>query len=381
MKEDAKSVRILQAVGTMNRGGAETMLMTIFRHINPDGFKFIFLTHSDAVGAYDEEILRLGGKLYSIRSLGTLGYIGYFKTLRRFILANGPFDVVHSHLDWQGGVIALAAKSAGVKKIIVHSHSSSWEKPNTFIYRLLHTFNRFLIALCADEGWACSREAGEFLFWKRFFRKGKYRKIPNAIDLDLYSKLTVDKANAMRKTFGIPAQALVFGHVASFSWLKNQKYLIELATELKKKNWNFRIVFVGDGAMRQEVEELASARQVSGETLFLGLREDIPECMNMFDALLLPSVFEGLGIVAIEAQAAGIPCLVSDRVPREVDMDLGLVRHLPLDSPADWITSLENIKDRRCKDRSRINNRITAKGYSIDESIGEIEGLYRLNDE
>jgi len=380
MKERAKSVRILQAVGMMNRGGAETMLMTMFRHINRDEFEFIFLTHSDAVGAYDQEILNLGGKLHSIHSLGTLGYTGYFISLRRFILNNGPFDVVHSHLDWQGGVIALAAKSAGVKKIIVHSHSSSWEKPNTFIYRLLHTFNRFLIVLCADEGWACSREAGEFLFWKRFFRNGKYKKIPNAIDLDLYSKLTIDKANAMRRTFGIPAQMLVFGQVASFSWLKNQTYLIELATELKKKKWNFRIVFVGDGAMRQEVEDLASARRVSSEILFLGLRDDIPECMNMFDALLLPSVFEGLGIVAIEAQAAGIPCLVSARVPQEVDMDLGLVHHLPLESPDQWIASLENVKGRRCFDRSRINNSITARGYSIRESIGEIERLYRLTD-
>ena len=121
MKGSVKSVRILHTVGMMNRGGAETMLMNIFRHINRDKFTFFFLVHSPDTGAYDREIRQLGGTLYYLPSLGTVGFTRYIVNLYRFILRSGPYDIVHSHLDWQGGAIAVAAKLAGMKTIIVHS--------------------------------------------------------------------------------------------------------------------------------------------------------------------------------------------------------------------------------------------------------------------
>jgi glycosyltransferase EpsF len=191
-------VRILHAVGMMNRGGSETMLMNIFRHIDRDKFQFFFLTHSRDTGAYDEEITKLGGVIFSLPSLGTLGFVRYMAALRRFIRDHGPFDIVHSHLDWQGGAIAAAARLAGVKSVIVHSHSSSWHKPDALLYNLLHRFNRFLIAAYASEGWACSPEAGQFLFSKRLFAGGHYRTIRNAIDLDRYRNLTQESASTMR---------------------------------------------------------------------------------------------------------------------------------------------------------------------------------------
>jgi glycosyltransferase EpsF len=372
-----KIFRILHAIGMMNRGGSETMLMNIFRHIDRDKFKFFFLTHSSDIGAYDKEIKQLGGTLFSLPSLGTLGYARYITTLCRFIREKGPFDIVHSHLDWQGGAIAVAAKLTGIKSIIVHSDSSSWEKPDTLLYNLLHKFNRFLIASCASEGWACSQEAGEFLFSKRLIKSGRYKKIRNAIDLDWCKNLTQESALMMRQAYGIPEKTLVFGHVGSFSKPKNQTFLIQIATQLKKKNWDFRFVLVGDGIMRQEIADLTNALGLSAYVVFLGMRDDVTECMNMFDAFLLPSLFEGLGIVAIEAQAVGIPCFVSEHVPQEVDMGLHLVEYLPLDSIERWIDALVDIKARRCHNRSQIDEQITTNGYNIRESIKEIMSLYQ----
>lgn len=362
----------------MNRGGSEAMLMNIFRHIDRDKFKFFFLTHLPDAGAYDEEIKQLGGTFFFIPSLGTLGYARYITTLYRFIREKGPFDIVHSHLDWQGGAIAVAARLAGVKNIIVHSHSSSWRKPDTLPYNMLHRFNRFLIASCASECWACSQEAGEFLFSQRLFKRGKYRKIRNAIDLDLYKNLTQESALRMRQILGIPEKTLVLGHVGSFLKSKNQVFLIQIAVQLKKTNWDFRLVLVGDGAMRQEIEDLVTTHGLSEQVLFFGLRGDIPECMNMFDAFLFPSLYEGLGIAAIEAQAAGLPCLVSEYIPREVDMGLGLVSYLPLKSVERWIAALEDVRSRRCHLRSQIDEQITIKGYNIRESVNEITSLYEL---
>jgi glycosyltransferase EpsF len=378
VNESKKICRILHVVGMMDRGGSETMLMNIFRHINRDKFKFFFLTHLPDTGAYDKEIKQLGGTLFFIPSLGTLGYARYITTLYRFIREKGPFDIVHSHLDWQGGAIALAARLAGVKNIIVHSHSSSWRKPDTLPYNLLLKFNRFLVAFCASEGWACSQEAGEFLFSKRLFKRGAYRKIRNAIDLDSYKNLTQESALRMRKILGIPEKTLVLGHVGTFLKSKNQVFLIQIAVQLKKQNWDFRLVLIGDGAMRQEIEDVVVTHGLSEQVMFFGLRDDIPECMNMFDALLFPSLYEGLGIAAIEAQAAGIPCLVSEHIPREVDMGLGLVMHLSLKSVESWIAALHDVRSRRFHLRSQIDEQITTKGYNIRESVNEITSLYEL---
>jgi glycosyltransferase EpsF len=378
MDDRKKKIRILHAVGMMNRGGAETMLMNIFRSIDRDRFEFAFITHSLETGAYDHEIKQLGGTIHYIPSLGTLGYLRYIMTLRRFILDKGPFDIVHSHLDWQGGAIAAAARFAGVKNIIVHSHSSSWQKPDTLLYRLLHSFNRFIINAFASEGWACSQEAGEFLFSKRFLESGKFRKIRNAIDLDRYRCLNKDSAILMRRTFGIPEGTLVLGHVGSFSKPKNHRFLIQIASELKNKSMDFRLLFVGDGILRKEVTGLVNSYKLDEQVIFLGLRDDIPECMNMFDAFLFPSLFEGLGIAAVEAQAAGIPCLVSERVPHEIDMGLQLVEHLSLSSKEQWIAAIANIKKRRCVDRALIDEKIIANGYNIHQSITEITSLYEL---
>jgi glycosyltransferase EpsF len=376
MRRDRKKIKVLQAVGMMNRGGAESFLMNVFRHIDREKIELHFLTHSQGIGAYDREIRELGGTLYFLPSLGTLGYARYVMALRRFMLGNGPFDIVHSHLDWQGGAIALAARTAGVKRVIVHSHSSSWQKPDTLVYNLLHRFNRFLVASFAHEGWACSDEAGVFLFSKGFLSSGRYRKIRNAIDLDGYAALTRDGAIAMRHSLDIPDKTLVLGHVGSFSEPKNHTFLVKLAVQLKGMSWDFRLVLVGDGALRNTIHGLVESSGVSAQVIFTGLRDDIPEWMNMFDVFLFPSLFEGLGIVVIEAQAAGIPCIVSEHVPGEVDMGLGLVQRQPLDSIEHWTVASEDSRRRRRLDQSEVLRQIANRGYSIRESIKDIAGLY-----
>jgi glycosyltransferase EpsF len=382
MPKNKQRIRLLHAVGMMNRGGAETMIMNIFRNIDREKYEFNFLTHSSESGAFDEEIKKLGGTIYSLPSLGTLGYVRYVIYLFCFIKANGPFDIIHSHLDWQGGAIAVAARLAGVKKIIVHSHSSSWQKPYTLPYRLLYRFSRLGIALFASNGWACSQSAGEFLFPKRWIYNGKYQKIPNAIDLAAYKNLNADTTKEMRKRLDISEQTIIYGHVGSFSRPKNHEFLLELASWLKMRNWDFCFVFIGDGALRGKIQSQVNDKNLGKQIKFLGIQENIPECMNFFDVFLFPSLFEGLGIAVVEAQAAGIPCFVSNRVPYDVDMQLDLVEYLPIDSVEPWIEALTNAKIRRCYDRLKIEQQITNMGFNVRDSVKEVANLYdAINDE
>jgi glycosyltransferase involved in cell wall biosynthesis len=171
-------------------------------------------------------------------------------------------------------------------------------------------------------------------------------------------------------------ETLALGHVGSFSEPKNHTFLVKLAVQLKGMSWDFRLVLVGDGALRNTIHGLVESSGVSAQVIFTGLRDDIPEWMNMFDVFLFPSLFEGLGIVVIEAQAAGIPCIVSEHVPGEVDMGLGLVQRQPLDSIEHWTVASEDSRRRRRLDQSEVLRQIANRGYSIRESIKDIAGLY-----
>lgn len=374
-KETHSVLRVLQCVGKMNCGGAETMLMNIYRNIDREKITFDFLVHNQGEGYYDAEIIKEGGHIYYIPSQGNLGIIRYIQTLTRFLKENGPFDIIHSHMDWQGGMIAVAAKMAGIKKVVVHSHTTELMNPS-LAYQVVLRMQKLCIGICATDYWACSEAAVRFLFYKGLCCKRNIQIIPNGIQVHEYMNLNREES---RKLLRIEKDTFLIGNVGSLSPIKNQIFLVELAKELKMKGFQFKLLLVGGGQdnYRKQVEEQINKYDLKKEVTLLGLRKDIPSIMCALDLFVLPSLFEGLGIAAIEAQAAGTPSIVSTNVPREVDMGLDLVSWLEIESIEDWKDKILSMVPVEERNGSRCYKAISEKGYNVLESAKKVEALYR----
>ena len=367
--------RILHLFGRMDCGGAENMLMGIYRHVDRRRLVFEFLVHSPASpkGYFDGEIQAMGGILHHMRSQRQLGPWRYVGELTRFLRKNGPYDAVHSHMDWQGGLIALAAKRAGVPRIVVHAHTSGLMARGLALRAML-PLQKMLARRCATDHWACSKEAGAFLFGNL---PGQ-RVIPNAIDLARHAKATPATRLAWRARWGCGQDTRVLCHAGSFSPLKNQLFLVEVAAELARRGRDIRWVLAGHhgNAYGRSVRERAVALGLGDSMFFPGVCDDLPDLLGAGDAFLFPSAFEGLGIVVVEAQASGLPCVVSTGVPAEVDMGAGLVTRVPVGSPAQWADAVDALDGTIWPSPEVVAAHVRRCGFDLTESSRNIERFY-----
>lgn len=228
-------------------------------------------------------------------------------------------------MDWLGEFIAYAAKKAGIKKIIVHAHAKQDMFAKNIVYKILMQFSKILISKYGTDCIACSRDAGESLFNKEF------QVLFNGIDLKKYVYPDFNRINQLKQSFYINDDTVVLGMVGSLSENKYQEFGINIFANYHQINKNSKLIIVGDGPLRNKLENLAQDLSISKDVLFTGVRSDIPELMHLFDFFLLPSKMEGLGIVAIEAQACGIPTIVSTGVPKLVDIKVYLIKFKDLE--------------------------------------------------
>lgn len=360
-----KKIRVIHCLGKLNTGGAETLVMNILRKIDREKYQFDFLLFDDNKGFYDTEAKKLGSSLYYTNSMSKAGISKYIKEMTTFFKKEKP-DVVHSHMDWQGGFIAYAAHKAGIKKIVVHSHANQKMFIKNPLYFLLILVNKILIQRYATNCVACSKEAGESLFYNEF------EVILNGIDIEKYvypNKAIIDK---LKNEFKIKNDDIVLGNVGSLSDNKNQAFLIHLFSELRKENDKYRLILVGGGSNKDKLMQMVKNLDLEDSVLFAGVRSEIPEIMHLFDLFLFPSKMEGLGIVAIEAQMSGLKCIVSDSVPKEVDITNQLVHFLPLNENK-WVEKIKEIKDQR----ERIDSRILLNcEYSIENVCNKLVEIY-----
>ena len=301
-------IRVLQCVNDMHRAGLETMLMNYYRNIDRTKIQFDFLTHRPGKSDYDDEILSLGGKVYYAPRLYPQNYPAYFKYMKKFFAEHPEYQIVHSHIDSMSYLPLLAAKKAGVPVRIAHSHNTSIDKDFKYI---LKQYFRKKITKAANYYCACGQEAGEFLF------PGKeFTFIPNAIEVDkfLYNKEVRDKK---RKDLGL-ANEFVVGHVGRLSYQKNHELLIRIFDELHKKDANTVLLLIGVGEKEDEIRKQVHELNLDECVRFLGNRDDVNELYQAMDVFVMPSLFEGIPVVGVEAQFAGLPCVFSNKVPVEV---------------------------------------------------------------
>ncbi|MBT2679828.1 glycosyltransferase family 1 protein [Bacillus sp. ISL-35] len=361
----------------MDRGGAETLLMNVYRNLDRSKLQFDFIVHRADQGDYDNEIRQLGGKIYNVPSLGNFGPVSYVKKLAE-VMSSKFYIAVHSHTDYQSGFPALAAKIVGIPHRICHSHSNNWPMNDSFKQKLLLKGFQALIKFSATQYCSCSQEAGVFLFGQQAVDKNQVTILKNGIDLSQYLDETITKTSVIRE-LGLDQDAKIIGHVGKFSKSKNQIFILKVLKQLVNKDKRYVVLLVGDGPLKEKIEQEAENMGLSKHVRFLGVRSDIPRLMKAFDVFLFPSIFEGFGIVTVEAQISGTPCIMSDSVPISTDMGLGLVKYLKLEeNPEKWGEGVEKAINMQRPEKDTLVKALSDKGFSIQQNIEEWMKLYRV---
>lgn len=378
MVKAKKATRVLHIVSAMNRGGAETLLMNIYRNIDKSQVQFDFVSHRTEKCDYDEEIALLGGKVYRIPSLGQVGPFAYIKELTK-IMSDNRYVAVHAHTDYQGGFAAVAAKKAGIKKRICHSHSNNWPQGSGVTARVTLKILRSIIKYAGTDYCACSSEAARFLFGEKMLHNNKVELIKNGIDIKQFIDVDIEEISSVRKELCIPDAAKLIGHIGRFSESKNHIFILQVLKEILKKDTNFIAILAGDGPLKASIELKAKELGIYENIRFLGVRNDIPIIMNIIDVFVFPSLFEGFGIVTLEAQCAGVPCVVADTISKNTDMGLGIVSFVGLDEKIElWSTEIYKALLKERPEKGIIINNISRLGFDINNNILEWLTLYGI---
>ena len=366
-----KKIKIAQFVGSMDCGGTETMLMNIFRNFNHNEFEFIFVENVCKNTWYRDEILSLNGQIKKISPFRLMNINKYIRELIEFF-KNEKIDVVHSHVFLHSGIVLYAAKKAGVKIRIAHSHSAMKTSDNN---RLKFLFMQRLILKNATKLVACSTEAGLCLFGKQFKIKGIV--LPNPIELNKIKHIKKNDVDLLKNKYHINNVDLIIGHVGRLVEVKNHNFLIDIAKILKNKNVNFKMFFLGDGDLREHIQNRIKNEKLEDYIILTGNVSNVYNYMNFFDLLLLPSFYEGLPVTLIEAQASNLQCIVSNNVSRESDLGLGLINFLDINKIEDWINEIINFKKTHVLSKKNIYTRIREMKYDTDISRLEYEKIYK----
>ena len=363
---DNKPIRILQCVNDMHRAGLETMLMNYYRNIDRTKIQFDFLTHRPYKSDYDDEILSMGGKIYYAPRLYPQNYPKYFKWMKQFFKEHPEYKIIHSHIDAMSYLPLKAAKNAGVPIRIAHSHNTSIDRD--FKYPLKQYF-RFKITKVATDYCACGQEAGRFLFGDK-----EFTFIPNAIEVDRF--LFNKEIRARKRTeLGITNEFVV-GHVGRLSYQKNHKLLINIFNKLLMKEPNSVLILVGVGEKEDEIRQQVHDFKIESKVKFLGNRDDVNELYQAMDVFLMPSFFEGVPVVGIEAQFADLPCIFSNKVPKEVKFN-SKTKFVELDADLDqWVSTIEEVKN---DSRSNKSVDLSNSQYNIKNAHNILSDFYIKN--
>ncbi|RDI45707.1 glycosyltransferase family 1 protein [Falsibacillus pallidus] len=324
-----KPLRVLQVVTVMNRGGLETMLMNYYRHIDRDKIQFDFMVHRQEEGHYDQEIIKLGGKIYKMPQIKPGNYKSYFIKLDDFFQVHPYYKIVHSHINENSSFVLRAAKKAGIPCRIAHSHLSDLGIDYKLPFRL---YARYEMRDHPSDYFACSKNAGKWLFGRnKKLNLERVTILNNAVNTQ---EFTYDpkKRLKLRKDLGIREEQLVVGHIGRFNKQKNHIFLIEIFKEILTLNGDAILLLAGDGYLKTKVEKKVKEMGLIDQVKFIGVRSDIPNLLQAMDIFLFPSLFEGLPVVLVEAQAAGLRCVVSDSITKECDLT-DRIEFMSLNSP------------------------------------------------
>lgn len=323
-------IRILHVLGGLERGGAESMVMNLYRAIDRSQVQFDFIIHTEKHQAYYDEIISLGGKIYSFPSFKGSNILALRKIWKDFFKDHPEYKILHSHVRSYASLYLPIARKAGLKTII-HSHSTSNGKGFSSVVKRVM---QYPLRYQADYFFSCSKEAGAWLFGKKVVDGEKFHILQNAIDVEKY-RFNQKFRDEYRKKLGL-GNKKTFIHVGRFHPAKNHTFLLNLFAEIHKKDVNTVLLLAGDGELRSVIEKQIDDLNIQNAVILLGSRSDVPNLLQGSDCFLFPSVWEGFGMAAVEAQAAGIPCICSTGIPKSVAVVPNLCHFVSVEDIQRW---------------------------------------------
>jgi glycosyltransferase involved in cell wall biosynthesis len=333
-------VRILHVVGRMDRAGLETWIMRVLRLIDRERFKIDILVHSLEPGAYDAEVKSLGCRIFTCPFIArSWTYAANFKHI---LAKHGPYDVVHSHVHFFSGYVLRLAKEAKVPCRIAHSHNdhNDLERQTSWRRKGYLALMKRWIRQFATHGLATSQIAALDMFGPKWKQNPQIQVL--FCGLDLSSLETETSRVRLRQTWNIPPEALVVGHAGRFETQKNHVFLVKVMAAAMHQQPNLYLMLVGQGSLRSAIKQQVQALDIGDRVIFAEPQPDLSSLLlGVVDLFLFPSLHEGLGVALLEAQAAGLPCIISDTIPLEAEIIPSLVKRMSLkQSEAEWAKTL-----------------------------------------
>lgn len=371
-----KPVRILNVIGRMDRGGIETLVMNIYRNIDRSLIQFDFLAHYNKPEAdFNSEIISLGGRIFEMPQIKTTKSARYHmvfkyrKALKEFFISHQEYEVIHLHMTNTAALlIPIAKKYGNVKVIISHSHLT---RAREGIIGLITNVLQRRIEKDSTDYFACSKEASKWFYSDKLIKSGAIKIINNAVDSDKFAFSESTRINT-RNLLGI-SDKFVIGHVGRFFPQKNHKYILQIFERLLLARKNAVLLLIGEGVLKDEIINQAKEKGIQDNIYFLGNRDDVNILMQAMDVFLMPSLFEGLPVVGVEAQASGLPCVFSDVITKEVDI-IGSSKFISLESSLDtWVNEILKFE---LYERKNSKETIVAKGYDIKQIAMDLQKFY-----
>lgn len=382
MTEGKRSIRVAQVLGMAMNGGVEACIMNYYRHIDHSRVQFDFFVEDVSKIVRRDKIEEMGGKVIIIPSYKNP--FKYIKVLKK-LFKEGDYDIVHSNMNTLSVFSLYAAKKAGIKIRIAHSHSTSnkkeWKK--NIIKNMLRPFSK----IYATHYFACSELAGRWLFGNKTFEQGKITIINNAIELERF-KFNPETRKELREELGLEKN-LVIGHIGRFVSQKNHTFLIDIFNEVQKRRPEARLLLLGDGPLYDEILKKTDELGLKEKVIFEGVHKHPERYYQAMDCFVLPSLYEGLGIVCVEAQVSGLQCFVSTEVPREVSV--GAVEFISLEKTArEWAQEVQDMiiqseasimgeKEERKKAYRRFNGSLYDITIEAQKLLGYYEDMLEEN--
>lgn len=373
---ESKPLRVLVLDTVMDRGGAETMMMNYLRHFDREKITYDFLVNRDYHAAYEDEIESLGSRIYRMCPMYPQYFERYKREFRDFLRQHPEYTVIHSNLEERSYFPLRVAAEQGVPVRIAHAHN----RPVGFdLKSVFREYFRMRLPKYVTHMFACGTEAGDWLFGKQ--NRGKVIQQRNAIDTAQY-RYDPQVAAQVRQEFGVTdSNTFVLGHVGRFFPQKNHVFLVDIFAELHKQHPNSVLWLVGGGELNDELKNQIRAKVdelgLHDSVRFLGVRSDVYRLLQGMDSFILPSLYEGLPVTMIEAQAAGLPCTISDRVPRQCDVT-GNVQVVGLeDAPQTWAARVLNQHHQSLgADRSAGAGVVAKQGFDIQSNAEWLQQFY-----
>ncbi len=370
----ARRLRILQVAPGMRSDGVSRWLMQVWRGVDKSRYQFDFITTEGAPGAYDEEIKTLGGRLVPLPPPSKRRK--FLKALRKALRENGPYDIVHSHAFSLSGPILYVAASENVAVRLTHAHTDrrKAQRDKSKKGRAYGWLSRQLIRIFSTAGLASSMQAAGDMFGDRWWFDPKWQIMPCGIDLRPYND---PQTKNLRAALGIPAQAKVVGHAGDFSIEKNHEFLLRVFSDYARGEPKALLLLMGEGPLRGNIEEMVRALGLEQRVVYAPEDSDIPSLMRSMDVFVYPALHDGLGMMLIEAQAAGLPCLIAEAMPQDIDAVKGSVMRLSDEaSPDIWAEKIKLLIDAPRPHVGLALETLKDTEFNIAENVRRLTRLY-----